>query len=79
MHASIWGWNSTNCWAGAIGAVVAAGLRLLLYGMAPSEASGLAELEWVPPEVTILVAAILGGAAAMSGALLVDLLNLSER
>jgi hypothetical protein len=79
MQTTIWGWNSTNCWAGAIGAVVAAGMRLLLHGLAPSEASGLAALEWVPAEVTILVAAILGGAAAMSGALLVDLLKLNER
>lgn len=79
MQSTIWGWNSTNCWAGAIGAVVAAGLRLALHGLAPSEATGLAELEWVPPEVTILVAAVLGGAAAMSGALLVDLLKLTER
>jgi hypothetical protein len=76
---TIWGWNSTNCWAGAIGAVVAAGMRLMLHGMAPSEASGLAELDWAPPELTILVAAILGGAAGMSGALLVDLLKLSDR
>jgi hypothetical protein len=79
MEPTIWGWNSTNCWAGAIGAVVAPGIRLLLHGMAPSEASGLAALEWVPPEVTIVVAAVLGGAAAMSGALLVDLLKMTQR
>jgi hypothetical protein len=54
-------------------------MRLMLHGMAPSEASGLAELDWAPPELTILVAAILGGAAGMSGALLVDLLKLSDR
>jgi hypothetical protein len=75
MHFEIWGWKNTNCWAGVIGAVIAAGARLLLHGMAPSEATGLAAIDWMPNEVTILVAAVLGGASGLTGALLVDLLS----
>lgn len=75
MHVDIWGWKNPNCWAGIIGAFIAASMRLVLHGMAPSEASGLAAIEWMPSEVTILVAAVLGGASGLTGALLVDLLT----
>jgi hypothetical protein len=53
-------------------------MRLALHGLAPSEASGLAELDWVPPEVTIVVAAVLGGSSGMLGALLIDLVKPTE-
>jgi hypothetical protein len=75
MHFEIWGWKNPNCWAGVIGAFVAASLRLVLHGLAPSEASGLATIDWMPSEVTILVAAVLGGASGLTGAVLVDLLT----
>jgi hypothetical protein len=75
MRVEIWGWKNTNCWAGIVGAVIAASMRLLLHGLAPSEASGLAAIDWIPAEATILVAAILGGASGLTGALLVDLLT----
>ena len=30
MHIEIWGWRNTNCWAGVVGAVIAASMRLFL-------------------------------------------------
>jgi hypothetical protein len=75
MRFDIWGWKNPNCWAGVVGAFIAAGLRLVLHGLAPSEASGLAAIDWMPDEVTILVAAVLGGASGLTGAMLVDLLT----
>ena len=75
MRLEIWGWKNPNCWAGVVGAVIAAGLRLVLHGLAPSEAAGFAAIEWMPDEVTILVAAVLGGASGLTGAMLVDLLS----
>ena len=75
MHIEIWGWRNTNCWAGVVGAIIAASMRLFLHGMAPSEASGLASVDWMPDEVTILLAAVLGGASGLTGAMLVDLLS----
>jgi hypothetical protein len=75
MRLEIWGLRNINCWAGIVGAVIAATLRLLLHGMAPSEATGLAAIEWMPDEITILVAAVLGGASGLTGAMLVDLLS----
>jgi hypothetical protein len=75
MRIEIWGLRNTNCWAGIVGALIAASMRLLLHGMAPSEATGLATIDWVPSEVTILLAAVLGGASGLTGAMLVDLLS----
>ena len=74
-----WGWNSTNCWAGAVGALIAGVMRLVEHGAAPSEAAGLAELSWLPGEVTVLIAAVLGGVAGLLGAILVDLIKPTER
>ena len=78
MSFEIWGWKNANCWAGIVGAVIAASMRLLLHGLAPSEASGLAAIDWMPDEVTILVASVLGGASGLTGSLLVDLLTPSD-
>lgn len=75
MQPNIWGWNSTNCWAGAIGAAVAAGMRLALDGLAPPEMSGLAELDGVPVEISVIAAAVLGGTSGLFGALIVDLIK----
>jgi hypothetical protein len=75
MRIEIWGLRNINCWAGVVGAMIAATMRLLLHGMAPSEATGLASIDWMPAEITILVAAVLGGASGLTGAMLVDLLS----
>lgn len=75
---SIWGWNNTNCWAGAIGAIIAGVVRLAEYALAPSEFAEFAELSWMPGEVTVVVAAVLGGLAGLLGAVLVDLIKPTE-
>lgn len=66
----IWGWNSTNCWAGAISAFVAASMRLV-SGMRPDLDMG-SLLPDTPLEVSVVVTAVLGGASGLLGALLVD-------
>ncbi len=75
---NIWGWNNTNCWAGAVGAFIAGVMRLAEYGTASSEGAGFAELSWLPGEATVLIAAVLGGIAGLLGAMLVDLIKPTE-